>query len=151
MWIKLITLIVIKYFFFCSCRSLVDTIYSLKDEVQELKQVSAPIDECHWCRKIRCFQQNTRLGILAVHASPPPHCSRTTSAWGGLWKRSNERGKSWNGSLGGCWRTWTTPAGMRPTSEISIYLRVVNKTVRGQVVKSLWTKVGHQQRLIVIL
>lgn len=25
---------------FCSCRSLVDTVYSLKDEVQELKQVS---------------------------------------------------------------------------------------------------------------
>lgn len=60
--------------FFCSCRSLVDTIYSLKDEVQELKQVSAPIDECHWCRKIRCFQQNTRLGILATCCSccPPP-------------------------------------------------------------------------------
>ena len=25
---------------FCSCRSLVDTVYSLKDEVLELKQVS---------------------------------------------------------------------------------------------------------------
>lgn len=58
--------------------------------------------------------------VLAIHAAPPPtppHSSRTTSAWGGRWKRSSEREKSWSGSSGGFWRTWTTPAGMRPTSE----------------------------------
>ena len=41
--------------FFSSCRSLVDTIYSLKDEVQELKQVSALVDE-HWRNPL--LQQN---------------------------------------------------------------------------------------------
>lgn len=51
MWIKLRAVLLActpndpTFFFFCSCRSLVDTIYSLKDEVQELKQVSAPVDE----------------------------------------------------------------------------------------------------------
>lgn len=82
MWIKLIAVTVLitctpsdQNVCFCSCRSLVDTIYSLKDEVQELKQVSAPIDEHrrHCCSKMRCFQQNARLGIIGTcHSCCPP-------------------------------------------------------------------------------
>lgn len=78
----------------------------------------------------KCLAQNTWVLLLSCCTCYPPfHSSRTTSAWGGRWKRSSERGKSWSASSGESWRTWTTPAGMRPTSEISIYLRILDKTV----------------------
>lgn len=171
MWIKLIAVTVLitctpsdQNVCFCSCRSLVDTIYSLKDEVQELKQVSAPIDEHrrHCCSKMRCFQQNARLGIIGTCHSccppHPPHSSRTTSAWGARWKRSSARGKSWSGSSGEFWRRWTTPAGMRPTSEIGIYLRVADKSVSWllgakspmKCCQATVDQMDHQQRLTVI-
>lgn len=58
---------------FGSCRSLVDTIYSLKDEVQELKQVSAPIDEHR--QPIEMFPSNSpawNAWSLLLTLSPSP-------------------------------------------------------------------------------
>lgn len=113
--------------------------------------VAAKWDVSNKMRGLECL-------VLAVHAAPP-HSSRTTSAWGGRWKRSSERGKSWSGSSGEFWRTWTTPAGMRPTSEISSYLRVVDKTVSWPLgakrpikcCQATVDQMDHQQRLTVIL
>lgn len=42
---------------FCSCRSLVDTVYSLKDEVQELKQVSLQFPR---------YMTNTDFSVLSI-------------------------------------------------------------------------------------
>lgn len=44
--------------------------------------------------------------------------NRTTRECARRWRRSSGRGRSWSGSSGGSWRTWTTPPGTRPTSEI---------------------------------
>lgn len=73
--------------------------------------------------------------------------SRTTRGWRGRWRRSSERGKSWRGSLGEFWRTWTTQHGMRLTSEINICLIIMDKThfwlLNGQMTYELKLPIFH--------
>lgn len=120
-------------------------------------RAQAPLLQQNEIFPTKCAAWNTWYLLFMLR--PPPHSSRTTSAWGGRWKRSSEQGKSWSGSSGGFWRTWTTPAGMRPTSEISIYLRVGDKTVSWclgakspmKCCQATVDQMDHQQRLTVIL
>lgn len=62
------------------------------------------------------------------HHSSFSRLVRTTRGWRERWRRSSGRGRSWRGSSGEFWRTWTTRPGMRPTSEISVCLIVVKET-----------------------
>lgn len=182
---------------FCSCRSLVDTVYSLKDEVQELKQVSLQFprymtntdfsvlsrgegqNQKAWCvlnsyeklmisvdvkqsllwymwTKLKwqtkfefpylkvlsvtlCAQYSTHLStlLLVFLSLTLPLLSlsrfvRTTRGWGGRWRRSSERGKSWRGLSGEFWRTWTTRPGTRRTSEVRMCL-IIDRPLKDQM------------------
>lgn len=85
-----------------------------------------------------CSMLNTSLHSLLVFLSltfPLLSLSRffrTTRGWGGRWRRSSERGKSWRGLSGEFWRTWTTRPGTRRTSEIRMYL-IIDRPLKDQM------------------
>lgn len=81
-----------------------------------------------WATLVLCAQYSTHPTASLSRLLLFFFSVRTTRGWGERWRRSSERGRSWRGSSGEFWRTWTTRPGTRPTSEISVCLIVVKET-----------------------